>query len=248
MHRVGVIEHDEIERIGRVAALGSSGCSVVDAASIQEAADWSGADWRRFDVVVFGVCADHTAWDRYWCVDVARTARAEHPNLRIVGLHDHLVSPLVQVRLAHAGLQRLWAARQTRTANALASLVSARRHEADGHTFGCVDVRGVVVGRKSDPAAVLDWVAAEGLTDVFDNTETQADTGLSRRAIIRVRRKITELADLSVAAGFATGGPDVDRSLPSWRSVVDYVNRARGHCGAIEAVEPARANRALQAV
>ncbi len=246
-NRIGVIEADEIERIGRLSALGAAGCNVVDAGSPMDAVDWSDADWRRFDVVLFGVSPDSTSWDRYWSLDVARTAHEVHPNLRIIGLHHAAMHPLVRPRLTQAGIKRAWPALRARTSYALVELLTPLPHEADESARFHPDVRGAMVGPRTDPAAVLAYVEDEELNAVFDHTETQADTGLSRRAIIRVRRRITELGDLSVPAGFATGGPCVDRSLPSWRAIVDYVNSARGCAGTAGYALPAFAEAALSA-
>lgn len=246
-NRIGVIEADEIERIGRLSALGSAGCNVVDAGSPEDAADWTEADWRRFDVVLFGLAPDRREWDRYWFLDVARTAHEIHPNLRIIGLHHSAMHPLVRPRLVAAGIKRAWPARLARTSSALVGLLTPRPHEADDPGSFGPDLRAAVVGPRTDPSAVLDYVATEGLSEVFDHADTQADTGLSRRAIIRVRRRITELGDLSVPSGFATGGPCVDRSLPSWRAVVDYVNFARGCADNLVHAIPAFAEAALSA-
>jgi hypothetical protein len=227
-NKIGVVELDEIERIGRLAALGAAGCNVVDAASPDEASTWSEKDWMRFDVLLFGVVADDTHWDRFESIRTARRAHLFNPNLRIVALCGSRVRPLVHVRLAQAGAHRMCSARRARTIDDLARLVSADPHEADRGTVLGFDVRGAVVGPRTDPSAVLDHVVENELDEVFDNAETQAETGLSRRSIIRLRREIAEIGDLSVPSGYATGGPYVDRSLPSWRSIVSYVNRARG--------------------
>ena len=227
-NRIGVIESDEIERIGRLSVLANAGCNVVDAGSPEDAAQWSEADWRRFDVLLFGVTPDHGQWDRFGTLAVAAAAHEAHPNLRMIGLHSTGIHPLIRVRLAQTGLARVWPARLARTAEALVGLVNPRPHEADKPRRMAPDLYGAVAGPRSDPSAVLAYVQAEGLTEVFDHVDTQASTGLSRRAIIRLRRRITHLGDLSVPSGYATGGPCVDRSLPSWRSVVDYVNSARG--------------------
>lgn len=228
-NRIGVVEFDEIERIGRLAALGTAGCSVIDAVSPMEADGWSEEMWQRFDVVCFGIHPDHSSWDRFWCVDTARRAHLANPNLRLVGLYEKGVRPLVRKRLLGAGMHRLWPARRTRTVEELARLMMPQACEADRLQVSGYDIRGATVGPRTDPRAVLALVEGEDLREVFDHPETQATTGLSRRQIIRLRRRISELGDLSVPSGYATGGPDVDRSLPSWRSVVDYVNRARGY-------------------
>ncbi len=246
-NRIGVVEADEIERIGRLSALGNAGCNVVDAGSPDEATAWSESDWRRFDVLLFGVSPDHLHWDRFWSLDVAHTARQVHPNLRIIGLYGVGVRPLVRFRLAQAGIKRVWPARRARTADALVDLVTPRSHEADRPGLISPDIRGAVVGPHTDPTAVLEYVTSEGLTDVFDHTDSQAATGLSRRAIIRLRRCISDLGDLSVPSGYATGGPCVDRSLPSWRSVVDYVNSSRGWSDDLALTLPGLAAAALTA-
>lgn len=238
-NRIGVVELDEIERIGRLAALGAAGCNVVDAASPDEAAEWSDDEWMRFDVLLFGVVADDRHWDRFQAIRAARRAHQLNPNLRLIALCDARVRPLVRMRLLQTGMHRIAPARRIRTIDELARLVSPSAHEADTSKYVAFDVRGSVVGSRTDPAAVLDYIIEADITEVFDNADTQADTGLSRRHIIRLRREITELGDLSVPRGYATGGPYVDRSLPSWRSVVEYVNRSRGFDSAFEE-EPAR--------
>lgn len=227
--RIGVIELDEIERIGRIAALGAAGCGVVDAAAPVEAGEWNEESWRRFDVLLFGIVADDESWDRFDCIRIANRAHLANPNVRLVALCGDRVRPLVRVRLAQSGMHRIWSARRTRTIDELTRLINPAPHEGDRLAARGFDVRGAVVGTRTDPAAVLDHILEVEMTEVFDAADRQADTGLSRRQIMRLRREISQLGDLSVPSGYATGGPAVDRSLPSWRAVVNYVNRARGY-------------------
>lgn len=230
-NRIGVIEADEIERIGRLSVLDRAGCSVVDAATPDEAAEWGESDWRRLDVLLLGLAPDHSQWDRYGHLEIARAAHEAHPNLRVVALHAASMHPLVRVRLDLAGVRRACPSNLARTAQSLADLVHPRPHAVDRARKAACDVRGAIVGAHTDPTAVLKCVVDDDLCEVFDHADTQADTGLSRRAIIRIRSCVTRLGDLSVPSGYFTGGPCADRSMPSWRAVVDYVNCARGYDG-----------------
>lgn len=227
-HHIGIVENDEVERFGRLGVLAAVGCNVSLSASVTEAATWSDDDWRRLDVVVIGVEPNRDHWDGFQSLRIARRARELHPNLRIVGIHDPALSPLLNLRMAESGVSRAWPRDQARTANELLALLSPRRHEGDSWETRTLRVHGAVVGKQSSPADVLDYITDAGLQSAFENASTQADTGLSRRTIIRLRQQISKLGDLSVASDYETGGPCVDRSLPSWRSVVDYVNLARG--------------------
>ena len=226
--RIGVIECDEIERIGRVAALQASGFAVAAAASPDDAFQWTDAHWRQFDLVLLGVAADQQRWDRFECISLARRAQATNPNARLVAVCGPRVLPLVKLRLLQAGVHRIWSMQLARTVEEIARLAHPAPHDGDRPPRLRCDVRGAIVGARTDPQAVLDFVINGKLQAAFEANDRQADTGLSRRQIIGLRRDISRLGDLSVPSGFATGGPAVDRSLPSWRSVVRYVNRARG--------------------
>lgn len=228
---IGIVENDDVERFGRLGVLTAAGCNVVSAANATEAATWSDDDWSRLDIVVFGVEAERHHWDRFQGLRVARRCHELNPNLRIVGVYDPTASPLLNTRMRYSGISRMCSRDRARTAKDLVALVSPTPHRGDAWEMRTIYLHGAVVGKRSSPAAVLDYITDAGLQSAFDDPYTQAETGLSRRSIIRLRRDISKLADLTVTGGQGTGGPCVDRSLPSWRSVVDYVNSARGFEG-----------------
>ena len=225
-----IVERNEVGRLGRVAvarralgprwvvsgaepaapggesaALGATTIEMADAVLAVVQADGAGFD--RFDVV-----ADLRAWavptgdgDRPWTV-----AAVDSDN------------PLLRVRLAAAGVDRIVGlARVSVSAPGSFEAAISTRSESVAR----LDT-GAALG--TEPDAVLDYIVRHQLEAAFEPGLSQADTGLSRRAVLRIRRVIAELGAIRPSLDRYTGGADRRIDLPTWRDIVTYVNCARG--------------------
>lgn len=233
MPSVLVAELNEIERFGRVAALRSLGWRAEGVAS--DDLDGSYCQLGDFDVVLFGVASDRDSWDSYKAIEAVERLRRTPTEPRVLGVVAALDNPLLGVRLARAGVHVLWHRDDLQTVARLGGAVSGELVGYEPQPISCVLGR-IGVGPRTNPAAVLDYVRSEGIDAAFAVGLTQSDTGLSRRRIMRIRRDITDLADLRTAAARGCGGPVRNMSQPTWSEVVAYVNLARGNTNATSAM------------
>jgi DNA-binding NarL/FixJ family response regulator len=201
---------------------------LVGCASTSEAVAWD-HEWRGVDVAIVDAYDPRRTFDHFVGVEVVdhlRSLRLEQqPEVFVVGLQAG--NPYLTVRLAEAGADHVY--RRDELGSAADLLAAVRR--PDG-------------GRRPDPGAaclripglqgptrinrLLRLLAEGGLDRAFDPGVTQAASGFSRRQHINVRQLVHDEAQLDATARHRTGGRQVRGVVPTWREVVDFVNRARG--------------------
>lgn len=227
--RVVVLDDDEIVRAGRCSAFRDAedfellGCGPTSRASA-----WPDA-WRGAEVVVVEAYHPYGAFDRFVGVDVVERLRAEdfvvRPTVVVVGLDAD--NPYLSLRLAEAGADHLYRRRDVGT---VADLLAAVRTPDLGcrpdRRDACERIPGLSGPTKVND--VLRDLVAMGLTAAFEPGTPQRESGFSRRQHINARSLVHERAQLSADVNRRTGGVQDRGFVPSWREVVDFVNRARG--------------------
>lgn len=122
-------------------------------------------------------------------------------------MSGHVVNEMLRIRMAEAGADLFYGHEDVSDPGRFSALIldagPARRGTAPAPS-------------PLHPDAALDWIEAHELTEAFSG-EAQKSLPLSRRAVGHIRREVSIRG--------ALGGPP---SLPRWRQVVDFVNRARG--------------------
>ena len=245
--QIWVVEDDEVERLGQAAALLSAdpeldvqSCSTSEAERLVDGGELP----LTGSVVLMGIRPTGDDFDRYPSVAALRRLRlvADH-GCRMVGIHRQPCNPLVAMRLARAGLSAMVDSTAARSGRQLLELINggaggcwARDLEPTSRGLAQLGVR-----ESTDPDGAIDYVTANGYQAAFTPGTGQTETGLSRRAIMRARRDIGEIAGLVPDVHRATGGMWRPSQLPTWRSVVGYVNLARG----LQPIEAGAADGAL---
>jgi hypothetical protein len=228
---LAIVERNEVGRLGRVAvaqrALGA-GWRITGAGPASERDGMAEGDvtpaGERVDVVLAVVGPDGPAFDRFdlvthlraWAV---RTADGDRPWIVAAVDSDN---PLLRVRLAAAGVDRIVGLSEVSVSapGVFAGAVSGSDESA------ARPGPGAPLG--TDPDGVLEYVARHHLEAAFEPGLSQAETGLSRRAVQRIRRDIAGLGGIRPSLDRYTGGADRSVELPTWRDIVTYVNCARG--------------------
>ncbi|OWY63072.1 hypothetical protein B7486_55050, partial [cyanobacterium TDX16] len=100
---------------------------------------------------------------------------------------------------------------------------SARRPD---HGEACRRIPGLSGPTKVNE--VLRQLQQMGLSDAFEPGVAQCETRFSRRQHINARELVHTAARLDADARRRTGGRQQRGIVPSWREVVEFVNRARG--------------------
>jgi DNA-binding NarL/FixJ family response regulator len=226
--RVVVLDDDEIMRKGRCGAFAEADdFELVGCGPTGRALDWPDG-WTAVDVVVVEAYHRTSAFDRLVGVDVVEHLRrhdGEPPEIVVVGRDQE--NPYLTVRLAEAGADRLYRRSEVET---ISDLLEAVRHPDPGHA---PDVRAAceLIPGLSGPTRVnqvLRRLAQLGMSDAFTPGVAQADSGFSRRQHIKARELVHLQAKLDADARLRTGGRQQRGIVPSWREVVEFVNRARG--------------------
>ena len=224
--RIIVVEADEIENAGTVAALRTEGLDVVGV-SPNPGDIWLDDRWSATDTVIAGLGGCGDGWDRFSLVDQLDELTRNHPGLRVVGLLRSPLNPVVSLRLHLAGVSEIYDGASRRSAAALRDLAlvtSSRAAPSPDYR----ELARLGIGRRCDPARALALVATPELRRALDTNLSQRATGLSRRAVERIRRVVSAAADLRPCPSSSTGGAHRDLSLPTWRQVIDFVEMARG--------------------
>ena len=155
---------------------------------------------------------DHRAgFDRFPGVGVVRAirrhSRSSPPSIIIVT--GHVVNEMLRVRMAEAGADFFYSHEDVSDPERLSAVIL--ESGPGGPPASVAPAEGVL-----HPDAALDWIGAHEVESAFTG-EAQKTLPLSRRAVAHIRREVS-----------IQGGLGAPPTLPRWRKVVDFVNRARG--------------------
>lgn len=223
--RVVIVDDDIWVRAGRAAVLaGADGVEVIAATDHDGAHDWP---WSDVDVLLVDAHDSDAGFDQFVGVGVAAVARRASSETRIVVLSGHSDNDLLRIRMAEAGADEFHAHRDIDSADALVGLVTHGRGAA-ASSAAAADAELVAARLRLgiSPSArvneAVSWADEHLDAGVFE-AETQTASGTSRRRFITARRRLSSMVGLDVRASSAAR-----RSLPAWREVADFVDRARG--------------------
>lgn len=228
--RVMIVDDDELLALGEAALLAAvDGIEVVGVCAFESALGLPPETWADVDLLVVDAHDRDAAWDYFAGVDVVRALRRCPTSSRttVVVISGHCLNDQLRLRMASAGADYFYPRSEVRSPAALIEIIldPARGPLAEMRSTAKVGAR---IGPASRPNEVLDYVQASGLTAAFDPALTQEATGLSRRAILRERKRVAKLADLRTCPYRLAAGPNRRATLPTWKEVVGYVHRARG--------------------
>ncbi len=224
--RVAIVDDDLWVRRGRASALGElPGFDVID--FTPQGAVAFGARWAEIDVAVVDAFDDSEPFDRFPGVGVVETIRANGSaeGTVVLVVSGHIDNVFLRLRMAEAGADYFYRHEDVRDLLALRTAVCNPDPARAVRVPDPAELAAVGLGPGSRPNAALHFLEDEGLVDAFEARRSQKSLDLSRRAIIRIRRQMGRLAELSPAA---PDGPTRHLDAPEWRAVVDFVNRARG--------------------
>jgi hypothetical protein len=224
-----VLDDGEIMRKGRCGAFqDAEDFELVGCGPTTRASAWPDG-WHDVDVVVVEAYRQGDTFDRFVGVEVVEQVRAlplrRRPTIFVVGLDAD--NPYLTVRLAEAGADHLYRRSELDT---IADLLATVRRPDTGrrpdHGDACRRIPGL-----SGPTRVnevLRRLQQMGLSEAFEPGLAQCETGFSRRQHINARELVHGSARLDADARRRTGGRQQRGIVPSWREVVEFVNRARG--------------------
>ena len=229
VRRVVVLDDEELMRRGQCSAFVEAGdFELVGCASTAEAVTWD-EEWCGVDVAIVDAYDPRRRFDRFVGVEVVDHLRSlaleRQPEVFVVGLWGG--NPYLTVRLAEAGADHVYRRDELRCAAEL--LAAVRRPGGDTQPdSGAARLRIPGLQGPTRINRLLRLLAEGGLDRAFDPGVTQSTSGFSRRQHINVRELVHAEAQLDAAARHRTGGRQVRGVVPTWREVVDFVNRARG--------------------
>jgi hypothetical protein len=150
-------------------------------------------------------------FDRFPRVGVVRAIRRHrrNPPPTIIVVTGCVVNEMLRARMAEAGADFLYSHEDVSDLDRLSAIVL---DSASGR-------RGTMARTDAAPPhadAALDWIRAHAMEPAFSG-ESQKALPFSRRTLGHVRREVWTRAGLGVGS-----------TLPRWRKVADFVNRARG--------------------
>jgi hypothetical protein len=231
---VALIDDDEWVRRGRAVAL--EGCPEVELALVVSTGEVLGRGgsgeemvWEGIDAVVVDPYLGPARFDRYGGVAAVEQIRAsdggEAPG--IVAVSERVGDPYLRARLAWAGADYAYCRFEVGDVGSLLNVIAfpdgQHRLPSGDHVLYLPGVRAG--GR---PGELLRLLEEEGVGHAFTPGLAQLDSGLSRRTIIRLRKLAAEVGGIETAPHRRCGGPADLGALPTWREVVDQVNRLRG--------------------
>lgn len=207
--RVVIVDDDEWIRRGRAAAL-----SEVDGVEVLAAVDHAEALgrpelWAETDVALIDAWDHRAGFDRFPGVGVVREIRrlGGGRDLTVIVVTGHLVNDMLRLRMAQAGADLFYGHEEVADPASLAAAVLGARSGDHVRAAASPEIR---------PDAALDWIDEHHVEEAFRGGAQKA-VPFSRRTLINIRREVGGRAGLS--------GP---QGLPTWRRVVEFVNRARG--------------------
>jgi CheY-like chemotaxis protein len=219
--KVAIVDDDPWVRYGRATALvAEGGFDVVQFAPRQ--AQFLGTGWAGVDVALVDAHDDAKAFDHFPGVGVVEAIRVDGgPATLVVVVSGHLDNTFLRLRMAEAGADYLYRHEEVGDPPSLLEAVTTPSPDHRAAWPDPVELAALGLGPSARPNAALHYLEAEGLLDAFDGQRSQKSLALSRRTIMRARREVGHLAGLSTSTSR-------DLQAPEWRTVVDFVNRARG--------------------
>lgn len=221
---VVVLDDDDLVRRGLASVFAEAdGFSVRAAAPLVEALVWSD-EWDGVEVVVLDAYDAGEPFDRFSGVRLVQRLR-QHAGERgarptVVVVSGCATNPFLRLRMAQAGADLLLSKAEVDAAVLLRA--------ASGARTGAPVCSSHRLPRASGLNDLLDDLRRRDLGDAFRPGLTQDATGLSRRQVMALRREVQARGGLEPDPTLRGGGPGVRGAVPTWRAVVDYVNRARG--------------------
>ena len=210
---IAIVDDDSWIRRGRAVAIDETeGFAVVGAMSPTEAlANRDSAWWSAIDVVLADAHDDDAGFDKFIGVRVVAHVRSltgrERPQILVIT--GHLYNDLLRLRMAEAGADFLYSHAEVRTAEALIHAITVGRDVTDQSL-----PRPNTVSTGLNDAVT--WAEANLGEGAFQR-ESQKALPVSRRSIITARQRLKH--QLPSSDG---------RSIPSWREVAQFIDRARG--------------------
>lgn len=233
MGSVLVVDDREVFRLGLAEAIRRSRDQV-------EALGWEDLHDphpHRFavDVVIAVLRPLRDSWDPFaYLGDPRILGRVVESGGRLVGVvaADAPVHPVLTRRFRDSGFAEIVPIDSIRSVDGVAALLAGTGDDPSGDELNAALAREGV-GPNSDPIAVLALLREQAESDpavlrAFDGRTTQQRSGLSRRRIHALRRRVSELGDLRFRSPGSGGGPPRDLSLPRWSQVVEFVDHCRG--------------------
>jgi len=203
--RVAIVDDDEWVRRGRADALRE-----VDAVDAVVSTDHRGAlawtvEWDHVDVLVLDAHDPDAGWDQFPGVQVVERVRALRPRdaIRIVVVTGHAGNDLLRLRFAEAGADYLYDHEALRDVASLAAAIEGEDPSVRLPTTTTTEVNEAIRA-----------IEQLGVEDAFAPGRVQKQVPVSRRQIITLRRRLGRMVE---------PGP-----MPTWRRLVEVVNRARG--------------------
>ena len=210
--RVVIVDNYFWMRTGRATALGKIAPFEVVAALTPQACESASVDWSNVEIVLVNAHDPNAAFDRFVGVKVVRQLRRERPGTWpvIVAIAGHADNDLLRRRMAEAGADLLCDESEVATVTALVDLLldACRRRRNPLHAND--------VGRRQPLNEAIEW-AGEYLGEQALMRESQKALPISRRRIISARQRLGPLM-----------GQQHVTNPPTWRSVAEFLNRARG--------------------
>ncbi len=220
---VAIVDDNLWVRHGRAAALGEHGGFEVVELEHRRATEL-GTGWAAFDIALVDAHVGSEPFDRFPGVGVVEAIRAAgRPTTAVIVLSRLVDNPYLRLRLAEARADYCYHHAEVADPGALVAVTSA---PSPDHRVVWPDraaLAALGLGAAARPNATLHYLAAEGLEGAFERGVPQKSLELSRRSIMRVRREVGRLTGLRAPLGSGRG-----LDAPDWRTVVDFVNRARG--------------------
>jgi DNA-binding NarL/FixJ family response regulator len=213
---VAIVDDDVWMRTGRATALRAFDDLDVTVAVHPTEAINEAAHVASVDVVVVDAHDPDAGFDRFNGVEVVRRIRSARPGKLpvIVVVTGHARNDLLRRRMAEAGADVLYSHRDVQSPEALCRAVRVAAATSDAVRPAMA--RALVGEQAATVNAAVDWAALH-LGDEALVDESQKALPVSRRTIMTARARVAT----------ALGVPEGE-APPTWRTVAQFLNRARG--------------------
>lgn len=220
---VVVVDQNLWVRLGRSAALVEQGGFEVIHLDHRSAMEL-GPGWSTIDVALINAHDDAAPFDRFPGVGVVEALRSQgKPTATAILVSRLEANPYLALRLAEAGADYCYRHEQVAAPEGMVRVITEPTSDHRVVRPNRAALASIGLGPEARANAALRFIVEEGLDGAFDGRRSQKALPLSRRTIMRVRREVGQLTGLRSPIGSAR-----DLDAPNWRTVVDFVNRARG--------------------
>ena len=223
--RVVIVDDDLWIREGRAAALRACGTVDIVATADHPTAQSAVALWDDVDVVIVDAWDHRAGFDHFPGVAVVEQVRRHRrpDQTTVIVVTGHVVNMMLRARMTEAGADFLYGHDDVADLDDLIGIIF-QPDPCRSPAVSPADLARMGIAPGSRPNAALTWVRTHDLTNAFD-AESQKALGISRRAIMHIRREIGTLARVTDQT---TSGREHDLLWPEWRTVVQFINRVRG--------------------